>query len=149
MLLLGSAERQSLREFQGLQFKHFGYVEKTARLREIYAAADIFLNCTLADNFPLSVLESLACGTPVLGFRTGGLPEMIDDGQGGALVETGDVSALASLLLRYLSGEIGGDWRDRARAHVVAKFSLDRQLRAHLALYQDMAPRGMEGRSPA
>lgn len=139
VLLLGKGQAQPPGPLAGFDFKHFGYVDEAARLADIYCAADAFLNCTLADNFPLAALESLACGTPVLGFRTGGLPEMIDDGRCGALVEQGDVAALASLLHRFLQARIGSDWRQQARAHVCAHFSLERQVDAHLDLYRALA----------
>ena len=143
LLLTGRANDAQLKIFEGLEFRHFGYVEDMARLREIYAVADAYLNCTLADNFPLSVLESQACGTPVLGFRTGGLPEMVDDGAAGALVAQGDVNALGSVLQRYLRGEIGTDWRQRARALVVEKFSLKQQLQQHADLYRRLLGEGL------
>lgn len=47
-------------------------------LAEIYSAADVFLNPTHEDNFPTTNLEALACGTPVITYRTGGSPEAID-----------------------------------------------------------------------
>lgn len=47
-------------------------------LAEIYSSANIFINPTLEDNFPTTNLESLACGTPVITFETGGSPETID-----------------------------------------------------------------------
>ena len=51
-------------------------------LAEIYAAADLFVNPTREDTFPTVNMESLACGTPVLTFRTGGSPEMLDNTTG-------------------------------------------------------------------
>ncbi len=137
VMLVGHTRAQDLTPFDGFDCRHFGYIDDGQQLSAIYAAADAFLNCTLADNFPLSVLESLACGTPVLGFRTGGLPEVIDDGCG-ALVEQGDVGGLAALLHRFLLGEIGRDWRHAARDRAVAHFSLQRQIDAHLALYRSV-----------
>lgn len=62
-------------------------------LAEIYTAADVFVNPTLEDNFPTVNLESLACGTPVITFRTGGSPEMLDENCG-AVVAKGDVDRL-------------------------------------------------------
>lgn len=52
------------------------------RLAEIYSAADVFINPTLEDNFPTVNLESLACGTPIITFKTGGSPEAIDESTG-------------------------------------------------------------------
>lgn len=54
----------------------------TQELAEIYSSADVFLNPTLEDNFPTTNLESLACGTPVVTFNTGGSPESLDNSCG-------------------------------------------------------------------
>lgn len=68
-------------------------------LAEIYSAADLFLNPTREDNYPTVNMESLACGTPVLTFRTGGSPEMLDE-TCGAVVPCDDVEALREQVLR-------------------------------------------------
>ena len=62
-------------------------------LAEIYSAADVFVDPTREDNFPTVNLEALACGTPVVTFRTGGSPEALDE-TCGAVVEKNDVDAL-------------------------------------------------------
>lgn len=57
-------------------------IKRTSNIRElveIYSSADIFVNPTLEDNFPTTNLESLACGTPVVTYNTGGSPESIDE----------------------------------------------------------------------
>lgn len=56
--------------------------QNQTELAEIYSAADLFLNPTREDNFPTVNLESLACGTPVITFNTGGSPECIDESCG-------------------------------------------------------------------
>lgn len=61
-------------------------------LAEIYSAADLFINPTREDNFPTVNIESLACGTPVLTFKTGGSIEIIDD-TCGSYVECEDIDA--------------------------------------------------------
>lgn len=68
-------------------------------LAEIYSAADLLLNPTREDNYPTVNMESLACGTPVLTFRTGGSPEMLDD-TCGAVVPCDDVEAFRGEILR-------------------------------------------------
>lgn len=65
-----------------------------AELADIYSAADVFVNPTWQDNFPTTNLEALACGTPVVTYRTGGSPEAVDE-KSGFVVEQGDISGLA------------------------------------------------------
>lgn len=62
-------------------------------LAEIYASSDVFINPTYEDNFPTTNLESLACGTPVITYKTGGSPEAIDD-YTGIVVEQGNINNL-------------------------------------------------------
>lgn len=71
-------------------------------LAEIYTAADLFVNPTREDNFPTVNIEALACGTPVLTFRTGGAPEITDDNSG-CIVDCGDVDAMENEIIRICS----------------------------------------------
>ena len=68
-------------------------------LAEIYSAVDVFVNPTREENYPTVNMEALACGTPVLTFRTGGSPEMLDD-TCGAVVSCDDVDALEREIVR-------------------------------------------------
>ena len=68
-------------------------------LAEIYSSADVFINPTLEDNFPTVNLEALACGTPVITFRTGGSPEAVSDDTG-YVVEQKDIDGLCSAILK-------------------------------------------------
>jgi len=68
-------------------------------LAEIYSAADLLLNPTREDTYPTVNMESLACGTPVLTFRTGGSPEMLDE-TCGAVVPCDDAEAFRGAIVR-------------------------------------------------
>lgn len=68
-------------------------------LAEIYSAADLFVNPTREENYPTVNMESLACGTPVLTFRTGGSPEIIDE-TCGSVVACGDIDSLEQEVMR-------------------------------------------------
>ncbi len=70
-----------------------GRTNNAIELAELYSCADVFVNPTYQDNFPTTNLEALACGTPVITYRTGGSVESVDDAVG-AVVEQGDVAAL-------------------------------------------------------
>lgn len=68
-------------------------------LAEIYTAADVFINPTREDNFPTVNMESIACGTPVITFNTGGSPEMLD-GSCGVVVPKNDADAMFDEIIR-------------------------------------------------
>ena len=76
-------------------FRHLGSLPDSERQRAAYSAADVLAVPSLQDNCPNTVMESLACGTPVVGFATGGIAETIADGCTGLLAPTGDAAALA------------------------------------------------------
>lgn len=76
---------------------HRTYDQK--QLADIYSSADLFVNPTKEDNLPTVNIESLACGTPVLTYNTGGSPEIIDE-KCGSVVEKGDIDALEKEIKR-------------------------------------------------
>lgn len=67
--------------------------ESVEELVELYTNSDVFVNPTYEDNFPTTNLEALACGTPVITYKTGGSPEAIDDSTG-IIVEQGNINKL-------------------------------------------------------
>jgi len=75
-----------------------GYVNDEFRMAEWYAAMDIFLFPSLADNCPLVVSEAMACGVPLVTFDTGGIPELVRDGVHGAVARHGDTQGLLQRL---------------------------------------------------
>jgi len=76
-------------------FRFLGFVSGQEALSKAYSEADIFVIPSLEDNLPNTIVESQMCGTPVVGFKTGGIANMITDGVNGILVETFDEKALA------------------------------------------------------
>lgn len=73
--------------------------QNQSELAEIYSAADVFANPTREENYPTVNMEALACGTPVVTFRTGGSPEIIDD-TCGSVVAYNDKDAMLAEILR-------------------------------------------------
>ena len=74
----------------------FGYLHDEYSTMLLYNAADIFVMPSLAENFPNTILESLACGTPVVGFNVGGIPDLIKHQQTGYLVQYKDSNDLTT-----------------------------------------------------
>jgi glycosyltransferase involved in cell wall biosynthesis len=127
-----------------LPFLQVGHVQSVVFLRQVYSAADVFVIPSVEDNQPNTVLEAMACGTPVVGFKVGGIPEMIEDGQTGLLAPRGNVQELARAISFLLDHE-----RERsamakqARKRVEEQFSRDGQVEKYLALYSRLlAARG-------
>src|SRR6185369_3871237 len=65
----------------GLQHLPLGKIGNDRMLSTIYSAADVFVIPSLQESFGQTVIESLACGTPVVGFAAGGIPDMVRPGQ--------------------------------------------------------------------
>jgi glycosyltransferase involved in cell wall biosynthesis len=88
---------------------------------ELFHAADASLLSSSWENFPHTVVEALAVGTPVIATRTGGVAEVVRDGENGLLVEPGDVDALAAAIERYFGdASLAGRLRANAAPSVEA-----------------------------
>jgi glycosyltransferase involved in cell wall biosynthesis len=72
------------------------------QMAELYRSADVMVNPSLADNMPISVLEALASGVPVVSSRVGGVPHLVQHGNTALLVPPGDVDAMAKAVIRVL-----------------------------------------------
>jgi len=101
-------------------------------LAALYTAADLFVNPTREDSFPTVNLEALACGTPVITFRTGGSPECIDK-TCGAVVDCDDIDALEKEILR-ISKEHPYS-QEACLAHA-QKYDMKAQLAKYVELYE-------------
>ncbi len=75
------------------------------RVLELFRAADASILSSSWENFPHTVVEALAVGTPVIATRTGGVAEVVTDGANGLLVEPGDLDALEGAIRRYLGDD--------------------------------------------
>jgi glycosyltransferase involved in cell wall biosynthesis len=115
-----------------------GYVASDCLKRMVYSAADVFVHPTRADSFGRTVLESLACGTPVASFRVGGIPDMVRNGETGTLAESGDSDGLARGIVELLAPGTIGSFRDRCRAAVMREFTIDQHIERYTKLYRSL-----------
>jgi glycosyltransferase involved in cell wall biosynthesis len=72
------------------------------QMAELYRSADVMVNPSLADNMPISVLEALASGVPVVSTRVGGVPHLVQHEKTALLVPPGDVDAMAKAVIRVV-----------------------------------------------
>ena len=93
----------------------------------LFRAADASLLSSTWENFPHTVVESLAVGTPVIATSVGGVPEVVQDGENGLLVPPGDAGALAAAIHRFY-GERGLRERPGAAAQSVAGYGQEETL---------------------
>lgn len=113
-----------------------GFVDDAA-LAALYAGAECLLHAALLEGFGLTPLESLAAGTPVVGYRAGAVAEVVGDA--GLLVDPGEPDALGEALRTFLrSDALARELRGRARPRA-ASFSWERAADATLELYRSLA----------
>jgi len=120
----------------GIPHRHLGRLESDLLLSIFYSLADLFVIPSRQDNLPNTVLESLACGTPVVGFDTGGIPDMVRPNETGWLAETGNVRSLRNVLERALADDAERRRKsNRSRKVVQNEYTLEIQARAYRRLY--------------
>ncbi|HEU5079205.1 MAG TPA: glycosyltransferase [Opitutaceae bacterium] len=139
VILIGNPIDSLERHLPGIDFWSTGLVESRVRMGQLFAAADLFLFSSLQDNLPITIQESMSAATPVIGFATGGVPEMIEHGHDGFLVPTGDQSQLDAALRTALTSADLNAWGQNARAYAAAKYAPRDFIDTHLKLYAGSA----------
>ena len=126
----------------GFQHIHLGTIENDRLLSAVISAASLFVIPSQQDNLPNTVLEAMACGTPVLGFKTGGIPDMVREGVTGQLVENGDVGGLSEHLVRMLEdpGHLA-ELSANCRRIAIEKYDLHSSAQKYIELYQEVCCR--------
>jgi len=114
-----------------------GYLDDSKDLLTAYSAADVFFLPSLADNLPNTVLESLSCSTPVIGFRTGGIPDMIANEENGFIIENENIGSIPGIIEILKSDESKlTRLSQNARKSVLNEFSARKQSESYTSLYQ-------------
>jgi glycosyltransferase involved in cell wall biosynthesis len=124
----------------GLSHTHFETFEYSHVMDEnsmslYYAACDLFVIPSIEDNLPNTVMESLMCGTPVVGYKIGGIPDMIENGENGYLAEVVAIDSLASAIRKWLSNTTIFN-RNEIRDQAIKKYDSSIQAQAYISLYK-------------
>lgn len=108
--------------------------QNQTELAEIYTAADLFVNPTREENYPTVNMEAIACGTPVLTFRTGGSPEILNE-KTGSVVPCDDIDAMEREILRICSEKpfSQSDCLEQAKT-----FDMTARFQEYIELYEEI-----------
>lgn len=95
LVVFGSV-KENITSLIPVKIHAMGYLTDTEKIVDLYNAVDVFVTSSLDENLPNTIMEAMACGTPCVGFDTGGIPEMIDHKVNGYVAEYKNVSDLVS-----------------------------------------------------
>ena len=136
-----TADRESARQFieaNGLQGRVI-LCDQQSDVASIYARTDVLLLPTRRDSLPRAVMEAMAHGLPVVATRVDGIPEMVEEGVTGYLVEPEDVEGFAAAVTRLLRNEgLRRQMGQAGRARAARLFSAEAYERAMLGLYREL-----------
>jgi glycosyltransferase involved in cell wall biosynthesis len=123
-----------------IKFKNIiqlGKIKEELLLSIVYSAADVFIIPSLIDNLPNTVIESLMCGTPVIGFPVGGIPDMIQNGKNGYLTEEISVMSLVETI-HLLANTIHNFDRDKISKEAILKYAIEIQSENYISLFKEI-----------
>ncbi|WP_339923352.1 glycosyltransferase [uncultured Cyclobacterium sp.] len=129
LLIFGSGPNKEIQESIPFPCEFMGFIRDDYTTNLVYNASDVFVAPSLADNLPTTILESLACGTPVVGFDVGGIPDMIDHLKNGYLAKYKDEKDLSIGLKYCLSNKLEG--------YLLPEFQKSEIVNQHLALMKE------------
>jgi glycosyltransferase involved in cell wall biosynthesis len=123
----------------GMRVYYMGQLHDEISQVLLYSAADVVVAPSMQENLSNTVMESLACGTPVVAFDIGGMPDMIDHQKNGYLATPFDTNDLADGMMWVLENKSRQDMLSQhARQTVMERYTLDAVANRYLALYQSI-----------
>jgi len=125
----------------GVDVRQLGYVYDKEEMSDVYSIADIFCITSLDDNFPTTVLESMACGVPVVGFSVGGIPEQVTE-DCGIMVKPKDCKALAGAIEKLLNDDnLRKKFSENCRKRVLQNYTIDKFTDSYIKVYDKVLRR--------
>lgn len=131
---------EELQQHTDIKFKihYMGYLNDSLSKRLLYSAADVVVVPSRIENLSNVIMESMACGTPVAAFDTGGNKDMIDHEVNGFLAAKNDIRDLANGITWILNHPKIEELTSLARKKVVENYGLDIIVRKHLEIYKSV-----------
>lgn len=138
LLTLGKGG-ESIAEAVGIANLNLGYVSNDRLKAVAYSAADLFIFPTRADNLPLVLQESLACGTPIVSFKVGGVPDLVRPGITGYLAAQEDAVDFCAGIVKLLDDtSLRESMSQNCRTIAVSEYSLNLQTQRYIDLYHQV-----------
>ncbi|MBC7915523.1 MAG: glycosyltransferase, partial [Pyrinomonadaceae bacterium] len=137
LIVFGNRDQQNVPEFP-IKTTFLGTIANDEKLALCYSAADIFLTPSLEDNLPNTVMESLSCGTPVITFTTGGIPDMVQHKVNGYLAEYKSAQDFAAGILWAYTHPDRKSLELASRNRVKEHFSEEIIAKKHLEVYKQL-----------
>ena len=128
-----------------LPVHYLGHLQDDVSLRLAYSAADVMVVPSRLDNLPNTATEAMACGTPVVAFRTGGLPEIVKHGISGMLAEAFDPESLARCIADVLlNPQHQRAMAERAREQAAIEWHPERIAAGYAQVYSEALSRHLK-----
>lgn len=138
LMTLGS-NSDTIAQAAGMETINLGYINNDETKAKAYSAADLFLFPTRADNLPLMLQESMACGTPMISFKVGGVPDLVRPGITGYLADPEDIADFRHGIIKLLEDcRLRADMGKQCRDIVVQEYSIELQTQRYIELYQQI-----------
>jgi glycosyltransferase involved in cell wall biosynthesis len=138
-LIVYGSSQPSVQTDLGFKTRYLGRLSDDISLALVYAAADVFIAPSLQDNLPNTVMEAIACGTPCVAFKIGGMSDMIEHQKNGYLAQPFDVEDLAQGIAWMLENrERHQKLSRRAREKAEQEFTQEIQARRYTSLFTEI-----------
>jgi glycosyltransferase involved in cell wall biosynthesis len=139
LLFLAIGQESPAERIGNAEIRFLPFEPDPAKMARYYQAADLYIHAAHVDTFPITVLEALACGRPVVASAVGGIPEQVDEGRTGFLVRAGDQQAMAGRVEQLLRDpHRRNDMGQQAAEAARLRFDLEQQVRAYLDWYESV-----------
>ena len=146
LLLVFGQEAKTIATTVGIPVYDLGYLDDERPKAVAYSAADLFIFPTRADNFPLVLKESTACGTPMVSFKVGGVPDLVRHGITGYLAQPENVKEFGDGIVQLLEDEsLRHQMSQQCRAIAEKEYSLALYAQRHIDLYSELLEQTGEG----
>jgi glycosyltransferase involved in cell wall biosynthesis len=136
LLTLGQGG-ETLSETLGIATISLGYISNDHIKAIAYSAADLFIFPTRADNLPLVLQESMACGTPMVSFKIGGVPDLVRPGETGYLAEAENIIDFRNGIIELLEdNNLRSKFSHNCRSIALQEYAIDLQATRYIELYR-------------